>query len=197
MIKKTLTFENHDGKTVTKTYHFHMNKAELAEMQLSAKGGLAEELRAILATGDGGLIMSTFKGLMMQTVGKRSEDGELFRKTQDIRDEFEFSGAYSAMFMEMIADTNLALEFIKGIMPADVTAKADFSDLEKLTKEGGREQFTTDALQALLKDSPDGGSAAERMAQMTAIPETFRAAKPVSEMSVEEMRAALEGRQQL
>ena len=189
MIKKTLTFENHNGETVTLEYHFHLSKAELAEMQLSEKDGLAERLREILATKDGALIMSTFKGLMLQTVGKRSEDGKLFRKTQDIRDEFEFSGAYSAMFMDMIANPNSALEFIKGIMPADVVAGADFSDLEKLSAdavktpgEQQREQFSADSLTALLNDSRA---------------EAFKPAKPVSEMSVEEMRRALEGRQQL
>lgn len=190
MIKKTLTFENHDGKTVTRTYHFHMTKAELAEMQLTAKEGLAEQLRAILATGDGGLIMSTFKGILMQTVGKRSEDGELFRKTQDIRDEFEFSGAYSAMFMEMITDSAQVLDFIKGIMPADIVAKADFSDLEKLAlPDDDRTSLKVDVAEL------------QRLASMRPadeeIPEIFRASKPVSEMSVEEMRAALEGRKQL
>ena len=177
MIKKTLTFENLDGESVTETFHFHLNKAELAEMQLSEKDGLDTRLREILATGDGALIMSTFKGLMLQTVGRRSEDGKLFRKTQDIRDEFEFSGAYSAMFMEMIENPNAALDFIKGIMPADLVASTDLSEVEK-----------------------------------SSIPETFRAPKPLTEeeltamrgsakaiedMTVDELRAALAGRQEL
>lgn len=227
MIKKILTFQNHDNETVTYEYHFHLSKAELAEMQLSETDGLGDHLRKILATGDGGLIMSTFKGLMLQTVGKRSEDGKLFRKTQDIVDEFQFSGAYGAMLLELLEDPNAGINFIKGILPADIVEKADLSDIEKKAGElvmktaEPEVKFDTGTFQqdlaALLAQGKTSKAeqlgAAERMATMmqdpryvqndfvkSEVPDAFRApklAKPVSEMSVEEMRAALEGRQQL
>lgn len=127
MIKKSVTFENFDGDTVTKEYHFHLNKAELAQLELSAEGGLSAKLRGILETKDGSLIVETFKNLLLQTVGRRQ--GELFLKTQEVRDEFEYSGAYSAMFMDMILNPDEAVEFMKGIVPKDVADKADFSEL--------------------------------------------------------------------
>lgn len=127
MIKKSVTFENFDGDTVTKEYHFHLNKAELAQLELSAEGGLSAKLRGILETKNGNLIMETFKNLLLQTVGRRQ--GELFLKTQEVRDEFEYSGAYSAMFMDMILNPGEAVEFMKGIVPKDVADKADFSEL--------------------------------------------------------------------
>ena len=201
MIKKILTFQNHDNETVTYEYHFHLSKAELAEMQLSETDGLGDHLRKILATGDGGLIMSTFKGLMLQTVGKRSEDGKLFRKTQDIVDEFQFSGAYGAMLLELLEDPNAGINFIKGILPADIVEKADLSDIEKKAGDLVKQAVTPDEVQnaelkRLVSLLPEKLVPVEDEIK-NHVPETFRAPKPVSEMSVEEMRAALEGRQQL
>ena len=165
MIKKTLRFEDLDGNPVEKEYYFHLTKAELAEMQLSTADGLAENLRAIVATKDGALIMATFKKLILDTVGVRSEDGLSFVKTPEIRQAFEFSEAYSALFMEMVTTPNFALEFIKGVMPKDLLSKADLSELEEKAKEIN-----------LQKETPG---------------------KEISEMTTEELRAALEARSEV
>lgn len=169
MIKKTLKFEDLDGNPVEKDYYFHLTKAEVAEMQLSTADGLAENLRAIVATKDGALIMATFKKLILDTVGVRSEDGLSFLKSAEIRQAFEFSEAYSALFMEMVTQPDAALEFIKGVMPKDLLAKADLSELEKL------------AAEAKIPEEKSG-----------LVVEVAR--KEIGDMSMEELRAALAGR---
>jgi hypothetical protein len=65
--------------------------------------------------------------------GKRSEDGKRFVKNANVREEFESSEAYSALFMELVTDTDSAIEFINGIIPqgmAEEAAKVTGADLE-------------------------------------------------------------------
>lgn len=120
MLKKTITYEDLDGNKITEDFYFNLSKAELAEMELTQKGGLADHLKKIVASQDGGEIITTFKKIIGDSIGRRSEDGKRFIKSEEIKDEFFQSDAYNQLFMELVTDSNAATEFIKGIMPKDM-----------------------------------------------------------------------------
>lgn len=113
-----MTFENFNGDTVTETHYFHLSKAELVEMELSMEGGLSKHLERIVENGDGKTIMETFRKLLLDSYGHKTDDGKNFRKTQVIRDNFASSEAYSQIFMELATNAEAAAEFINGIVPA-------------------------------------------------------------------------------
>ena len=117
MLKKTITFEDFNGEKVTEDFYFNLSKAELVEMQLSTKAGFAEYLQEIIKTEDGKLIIENFKKIILMSYGKKSEDGRQFIKTQELRDAFEQSNAYSELFVELATNTESAAEFINGLMP--------------------------------------------------------------------------------
>lgn len=125
MLKKTITFKDLDGNDVTEDFYFNLNKAEIAELQLSYKGGYDEHLKRVIKTDDGGLIISTFKDLVMRSVGRRSEDGRRFIKNQEIADEFFQSEAYSQMFLGLVTDASEGAAFVRAIMPADIVAEVE------------------------------------------------------------------------
>lgn len=125
MLKKTINFMDLDGNPVSEDFYFQLNKAEITEMELSQKGGLGEHLKAIIASEDGGAIISTFKNILASAVGKKSEDGRRFIKSEEITNDFLQSEAYPEMFMELVTNADAASEFIRGIMPADLAAKID------------------------------------------------------------------------
>jgi hypothetical protein len=124
VLKKTITYEDFNGETVSEDFFFHLSKAELVELELSHKGGLAASLQKIIESEDGKSIIAEFKNIILTAYGKRSDDGRRFIKTQDLRDEFESTEAYSALFMELVTDTDAAVEFINGIVPAGLTEEA-------------------------------------------------------------------------
>lgn len=123
MLKKTITFEDLDGNPITEDFYFNISKADLAEMEFSQKGGMQDHLNAIVKAEDGKEIMRIFKEIIAMAVGKRSEDGRRFIKTEDIRDEFLQTDAYSVLFMELVTDAGKGAEFITAIMPGDLAAK--------------------------------------------------------------------------
>ena len=133
MLKKTITYEDFNGETVSEDFFFHLSKAELVEMEMSHDGGLADSLQKIIADQDGKSIIAEFKNIILGAYGKRSEDGKRFVKNATTREEFESSEAYSALFMELVTNADAAVEFINGIVPGNLgeeTAKVTGADLE-------------------------------------------------------------------
>lgn len=118
MLKKTITYEDFDGEKKTGDFFFHLSKAELVELEMSHRGGLSVALERIIESEDNKEIISEFKNIILTAYGKRSDDGKRFIKNQELRDEFASTEAYSALFMELVTDTDAATQFVNGIMPA-------------------------------------------------------------------------------
>lgn len=124
MIKKTITFKDFNDEEVSEDHYFHLSKAELIELEMSVDGGFSEWLKAIVAAEDGKTIMTEFKKIILSAYGVRSDDGRRFIKTQDLRDMFESSEAYSVLFVELVTDADAASAFVNGLVPADMAKEA-------------------------------------------------------------------------
>ena len=124
MLKKTITYEDFNGETVSEDFFFHLSKAELVELELSHEGGLSEALQKIVEAEDGKSIIAEFKNIILGAYGKRSEDGKRFIKNQALREEFESTEAYSTLFMELVTDAEVAAEFINGVIPQGMAEEA-------------------------------------------------------------------------
>lgn len=126
MLKKLITYTDFNDVEVAEEFHFHLSKADLVEMEAQQRGGLQAHLTKIIETNDGAAIISEFKKLIMQSIGKVSEDGKRFEKSDEIRDNFRQSPAYSELFMELATNADAAANFVNGIIPqglADDVAK--------------------------------------------------------------------------
>lgn len=124
MFKLTETYTDYNGVERTEEFHFNLNKAELMEMELSTSGGLAETINRIVAAQDGPAIIKIFKDLVLKAYGVKSEDGKRFKKSDELREAFVETEAYSQIFMRLATDADAAAKFVNGIMPADVQQNA-------------------------------------------------------------------------
>lgn len=124
MLKKTFTYTDYNGVERTEDHYFNLNKAEVMEMEMSTKGGLAEMIQRIIAAQDAPAIIKIFKDLIRKSYGVKSPDGKRFIKNDEIWAEFEQSEAYSMLFMELATDADAASKFINGIVPADLNQQA-------------------------------------------------------------------------
>ncbi len=118
MFKKTVTFTDYNDNVRTEDFYFHLNKAELTEMELSYDGGLIRTINQIVATQDNKKIVEIFKNLVLSAYGEKSLDGRRFIKNQEIRDNFAQTEAYSQIFMELAENADKAAEFVNGIVPS-------------------------------------------------------------------------------
>lgn len=120
MLKKEITYTDYNDTSRTETFYFNLSKAELAEMQLSANGGLETYINNIVEAKDGASMVQIFKDLILKSYGEKSPDGKRFVKSKEISDGFAQTEAYSQLFMELITDDKAAADFINGIMPKDI-----------------------------------------------------------------------------
>ena len=140
MIKKKIRYTDYDGNEIIDNFYFHLSKAELAEMELVEKDGLAAILKKIIEEDDRQRIIDYFKKIILMSYGQRSNDGKRFIKTQQLSDEFKQTDAFSELFIELCTDSNAASEFIRGVIPAslaveEVEAKPILENLETVTKD--------------------------------------------------------------
>jgi hypothetical protein len=134
LLKKSITYDTFNDETITEDFYFHLSEADLVEMEMSHAGGLKQHLEQIVASGDGAAIIFEFKTLIMKAYGKKSDDGKRFLKTEELRQDFLSSRAYSKLFMELATDANKAAEFVNAIVPVNLE-----QDLAKLQKPDGQQ----------------------------------------------------------
>lgn len=117
MLKKTMTYKDYDGNERTEDFYFNLSKAEVAEMEMSETGGLGNLLRRIVAERNNKKIVEMFKGLILKAYGEKSPDGRRFIKSQELRDAFSQTEAYSDLFVELASNAEAAAAFVNGITP--------------------------------------------------------------------------------
>ena len=120
MIKETITYTDFAGNERTEDFRFNLTKAEVMELEMSTKGGLAEMIQRIVAAQDQPAIIKIFKDLIIKAYGVKSPDGKRFIKNQEVVDEFVQTEAFSELFMELATDADAASKFVNGIVPASL-----------------------------------------------------------------------------
>ena len=118
MLKLTRTYKDYNGGTRTEDFYFNLTQAEITEMEVSVDGGLVEMINRIVAAQDGKQIIALVKDIILRAYGEKSPDGKRFIKTQELRDAFAQTEAYSDLFMELATDSKAAANFVNGIIPA-------------------------------------------------------------------------------
>ena len=138
MIKKTVTYEDFNGLQRTEEHYFHLNKAELVEMELSKEGGLSAYYEKIVKAQDIPALASVFKELLLKSFGVKTEDGRGFMKKDATGNPlwiaFEQTAAFEAIYMELITDTDKATDFFNRIIPQNMQQNPNLSVVPSETK---------------------------------------------------------------
>lgn len=129
MIKKQITFTDLLGEQRTEDFYFHITKAELMDMELESGGSFSERVQKLVDAKDYTELVKLFKDFIIKAYGERTSDGRGFIKKPELTEAFVASEAFSELYLELASNTDAGAEFIKGIVPADVAAKA--AEIEK------------------------------------------------------------------
>lgn len=120
MYKKTFTYTDFNGNSVTEDAYFNLTRTEIMTMDLEMYGGFAEYLTKIVNTNDAPKMTEWYRKFIRKCVGIKSDDGRRFMKSEAISDEFEQTPMYDQLFIELTTDKGAAAEFIDNIIPAEV-----------------------------------------------------------------------------
>lgn len=117
MLKRTFTYTDYNGQSRTEDFYFNLTRAEVNELDMSAYGGLQAMMNRLLDEKNTEEIVKIFKRIILSSVGQKSMDGRRFIKTEEIRNDFYQTEAYSQLFCELIANQDDALGvFIRGVV---------------------------------------------------------------------------------
>ena len=124
MLKKNIKYVDYDGNDRAEDFYFNLNKTEIVELELGTTGGLTKTLEKIVQEKDNKRIVEYFKAIILKAYGEKSADGRRFIKSQELRDSFEQTEAYSELFMELSSNAKAAADFISGIVPKEAADAA-------------------------------------------------------------------------
>lgn len=120
MLKREITYEDYNGVERTEEFWFHMSKAELMKMQLTTGNGLDGKIKGIVKAKSQTELEKFIFELLVNSYGKKSDDGRLFVKNDAVRAEFMASPAYDIMYTELFTSETACAAFIEGILPKDL-----------------------------------------------------------------------------
>lgn len=123
MYKMNIKYTDFNDENRAEDFYFNLTKAEISEMNLSHQGGMEAYINRIINSRDNAELVIVFKDLILRSYGIKSDDGKRFIKSQQLRDEFEQTNAYSELFMMLATNSDAASKFINGIMPKDYAAE--------------------------------------------------------------------------
>ena len=124
MIKKTIKYTDYNGNERTEDFYFNLTKAEIARMEMSTNGGMAEMIGRIVAAQDVPSLIGIFEDIIQKSYGVKTPDGRGFLKRKEDLESFMATEAYSELFMELVTDADAAAEFLNKVIPNDIDKKA-------------------------------------------------------------------------
>lgn len=126
MIKKSVTFTNADGNTVTEDFYFHLRKVDLIELEAKyeKEGGVQKYFERVMGEGNAMKTLNVVREFILASYGQRTPNGG-FVKTPSMVEEFAGTDAFSELFMELGMNADKASAFISGIVPGDLRAQLD------------------------------------------------------------------------
>lgn len=125
MLRKTFTYENYDGVTVTRDFYFNLSKAELQLREIGSDGEWSKTLERIRMSDKGSVVIPEFEQIIAWTYGVKTPDGDSIVKNEANLELFKGCPAYSLLIEELLSTEGAAAEFIKGVLPAGMVAQAE------------------------------------------------------------------------
>ena len=118
MIKQHVSYEDYEGNQIEKDLWFHLNKSDLAKMSLGFEGGLIDGLTELQEKGDKKAVAEFIDNLLINAYGVRKPGSDVFLKTPEIQQEFQYSLAHDEILMMLLGgEDDEIINFIVGIMP--------------------------------------------------------------------------------
>ena len=147
MVKKHVSYEDYDGNKVEKDLWFHLNKYDLAKMSLGFDNGLIDGLTELQQKGDKKAVAEFIDNLLVNAYGVRKPGSDVFLKTPEIKEDFQYSLAHDEILMMLLGgEDDEIIDFIVGIMPGmSAEDRADVIEKVKRAQEAKKLPESTEA----------------------------------------------------
>ena len=124
MLRKNISYTDFNGNKTAEDVYFNLNKAELIDLEVMADKPMSQILEEIGKTPNARDVIGLFKLFIDRAYGIKTADGRHFIKNDDILSDFKSSEVYSELLWKIVSDAKFAVEFIEGLVPADLLQQA-------------------------------------------------------------------------
>lgn len=121
MFVKHVKYTNLNGLEVEEDVYFNLTKSEVMEMELKVDGTYSEKLETIFKKKNIPLLIKYIREIILAAYGVKSDDGNRFYKNDKVREDFLASPAFDEIYYELLTDADKAAEFVRKIMPVEIT----------------------------------------------------------------------------
>jgi len=125
MLKKTITYTDYDGVEREEDFYFNLTESELMVMELSEDGGLKKMMEKIVREKNRPKLIEIFQKMIKLSYGEKSPDGRRFIKNEAISEAFSQTPAYDKLFMELATNEDSAINFIRGVIPPEMSGNVN------------------------------------------------------------------------
>lgn len=125
MLKKLITYKDYEGDDKTEALYFHLNKFEWLELETYTKGGLIENLRHAIESGNAKKTIDLLKKIILRAYGQKNPETGTFEKSDDIAIAFSKTEAFSELFYQLAYDEEASKSFFLGLIPQELRADAE------------------------------------------------------------------------
>ncbi len=136
MIKKTIEYTDLNGDKIKEELYFNMSTVDLTRFvarysdysniarddEESSAKALQQYIDKLVQSKDMPKMIEFLEDMILTSYGEKSQDGRRFVKSRRVREDFEYSIAYSTLFTELFADQDKMQKFISGIINDDRTS---------------------------------------------------------------------------
>jgi len=122
-VRKDISFVDLEGRERTETYYFHLGKTDWFELDVAHRENPSAYLMSLMQEGNSRELWKLWKQMLFAAVARR--DGDILVKNARIQEEFAGSGAFEALFEELINSEDAGGNFFLSMMPEDVRKQAE------------------------------------------------------------------------
>lgn len=116
MYKITKKYTDFNGVEKEEDFYFNLTRADILKMELSEDGGMDKRLDRLVKTQDMKEAIKVFEGLLLLSYGVKTDDGR-FVKSEEARQRFMSSAAYSEIYFDLATNPDEAQKFVEGVVP--------------------------------------------------------------------------------
>jgi len=111
MFKHTVNYVDFNGNERKEDLYFHLSSVEVVRLEAEVGMKLEDHIKELTDNQDLNNLLAFLERMLLSSYGKKSPDGREFRKSPEIRKEFEYSQAYAEVFEHVLTNPELAKKF--------------------------------------------------------------------------------------
>ena len=121
MYKKRIKYRDFHGLDREETFDFDLSEPEIVLLESKYTGSITEMLKVLSDKETASTeIAQILHRMILMSYGVISEDGRRFMKSEELKKEFEETGAFSVLFMELSRDATAAAQFFEKVLSNEI-----------------------------------------------------------------------------